>query len=55
MITTAAEYMGVTSIEELARLLHCDIVNTEELPNFYSALLSNKPYASLALMNCQGR
>ncbi len=43
VITTAAEYMGVTNIEELARLLHCDIINTEELPNFYSALLSNKP------------
>ncbi|WP_054842936.1 cobalamin biosynthesis protein [Vulcanisaeta distributa] len=43
MITTAAEYMGITGIEELARLLHCDIINTEELPSFYSALLGGKP------------
>lgn len=49
VITTAAEYMGVTSIEELARLLHCDIVNTEELPNFYSALLSNKPICIIGI------
>ncbi len=49
MITTAAEYMGVTNIEELARLLHCDIANTEELPNFYSALLSNKPICIIGI------
>ncbi|WP_069807624.1 hypothetical protein [Vulcanisaeta thermophila] len=39
VITTATENLGLTSIEELARELNCEIVNPELLPRVYDSLL----------------
>lgn len=45
VITTATENLGLTSIEDIAKMLHCDIDDNDRelLPRIYDALLRGKP------------
>jgi cobalt-precorrin 5A hydrolase len=42
VITTASDVMGKQSVDELARMLHCDIVNPESLVAVNSALVNGE-------------
>lgn len=54
IITTAAELHGITAVEYLARLLHCDIENTDAIVDFNTALLNGEEVCVYGVDNLPG-